>query len=193
MPGEGFASMDTVLIQGVGPLGLLNVVKARILGAGDIIAIDKSKFRLEMAKKFGTDYIINASETTGEERIQAVKDLTKGRGPDVIVDCIGTPEIFLEGLEMLSNGGLFIEEGAYTEIGTIPISPHRHILAKSARIIGMANHPIWGYYPSMKLVQKYSKVFPFEKFVTHKYKIDDAEVAIKKSMDLDSMKVVITS
>lgn len=39
MSGEGFASADTVVIQGVGPLGLAHLIRARILGAGDIICM----------------------------------------------------------------------------------------------------------------------------------------------------------
>ena len=47
---EGFSPGDTVVIQGVGPLGLCNALMARMLGAGKIIAIDKSEFRLKMAR-----------------------------------------------------------------------------------------------------------------------------------------------
>lgn len=43
---EGFRFGDTVVVQGVGPLGLCHVIKARMLGAGNIMAIDRSQFRL---------------------------------------------------------------------------------------------------------------------------------------------------
>ena len=58
---------------------------------------------------------------------------------------------------------LFInEQGAYVETRKIvPFSTHRHLLAKSARIIGINNHPSWDYVPSMKLIQKYNNQFPF--------------------------------
>ena len=46
---EGFGSGDTVAVQGVGPLGLLHVFKARIMGAGTIIAFDRSAYRLALA------------------------------------------------------------------------------------------------------------------------------------------------
>ena len=192
MPSEGFCSSDTVLIQGVGPIGLCHLVKAQILGAGEVIAIDRSEFRLDMATEFGADHVINAAETTAEERISLVRDLTHGRGPDVVVDCVGLPDVFIEGLEMLSNGGVFIEEGAFVETGTAPVSPHRHLLAKNARLLGMVNHAFTGYYPSMKLMQRFGKYFPFEKIVTHRFKIEDAKAALLRSMELDSMKVVIT-
>lgn len=192
MPSEGFYSGDTVLILGVGPIGLVHLIKAQILGAGKMIAVDLSQFRLDMAKDCGADYLINAQETTVDERISAVKDLTDGRGADVVVDCVGMPDVFVEGLEMLSNGGVLIEEGAFVQTGTAEVSPHRHVLAKNARILGMVNHAFTGYYPSLELMQKYADQFPFESIVTHSYQIEEAEDALIKSMQHESMKVVIT-
>lgn len=43
----------------------------------------------------------------------------------------------------------------------------------------------------MKVMQKYAPLFPFEKFVTHQYPLDQAEEALLKSMEPDCMKVVI--
>jgi len=191
-PSEGFCAGDTVVVLGLGPIGLLHVAKARILGAGTIIGLDRSPSRLEMAKEFSADHLVNVDETTSEERIQLVKDLTHGRGADVVLEVVGIPEVFIEGLEMLGNGGVLIEEGAFVDMGTVPINPHRHVLAKNVRILGMVNHSFTGYYPSMHLMQRYGEWFPFDKLVSHTFKIEDAEQAILKSMDLDSLKVVIT-
>ena len=78
MGGEGFGSGATIVIQGVGPLGLLHVLKARLMGAGTIIAIDRSDFRLQLARDFGADAVISLNGTTQAERVQAVRDLTQG-------------------------------------------------------------------------------------------------------------------
>jgi threonine dehydrogenase-like Zn-dependent dehydrogenase len=191
-PSEGFCTGDTVVILGLGPNGLLHTAKARMLGAGNIIGIDLSPFRLAMAKQFSADHVINASETTSEERIQMVKDLTQGRGADVVLEAVGNPKVLVEALEMLGNGGVLIEEGAFVDIGSVEINPHRHILAKNARIIGMGTHSFPHYYEAMDMMQRFRDTFPFDRVVTHKFKIEDAEQAILKSMELDSMKVVIT-
>jgi L-iditol 2-dehydrogenase len=118
-PSEGFCAGDTVVVLGTGPLGLLLVAKSRILGAGTIIAVDRSPMRLQMAREFSADHLINVDETTSEERIQIVKDLTHGRGADLVIDGAGIPEALVEGLEMLGNGGVFIEEAAYVDIGSV--------------------------------------------------------------------------
>lgn len=191
MPTEGFAWMDPVVVLGVGPQGILNVMKCRLYGAGIIIALDLSDYRLEMAKEFGADYVINVSNTTKEERLEMIKELTGGLGPQIVIDCVGEPDVFLEGIEMVRNGGMFFEGGAYVETGSITISPHRHILAKNIRIIGIAEIAYVDFDRGLHLLDKYGDVFPFHKMVTHRFSIEQSEEAILKSMDLDSMKVVV--
>ncbi|MGY4707915.1 zinc-binding dehydrogenase [Candidatus Bipolaricaulota sp. J31] len=193
MSGEGFKAGDTVVIQGVGPLGLLHVIKARILGAGDIIAIDTSDFRLEIAKRFGADYIINANKTTSSERIEQIYDLTHGLGADLVIECAGVPKVIEEGLELVRKGGMYIITGMFVDLGTISVNPHRHFCAKNIRLLGQTNHPPSGYIPTFKLIEKYQKYFPpFEELITHEFSINDANKAVEVSMDSEkTLKVVI--
>ena len=193
MGGEGFGSGATVLIQGVGPMGLLHVLKAHILGAGKIIAIDRSKLRLDMAREFGADAVISLDGTTQAERVQAVRDLTDGRGADVIVECTGMAEAIPEGLEMVRRGGTYVVAGVFADVGDIPINPHRHLLANQIRLLGMTNHPPTGYVNSMRLLNRFKKIFPLEKFVTHMFPVNEIEQAMAAAFDIDScMKVVMT-
>ncbi|MFQ5793979.1 MAG: zinc-binding dehydrogenase [Candidatus Bipolaricaulia bacterium] len=192
MDGEGFGTGATVVVQGVGPMGLLHVVKSRILGAGDIIAIDGSTFRLEMAKRFGADYTINIREMTAEERIERVRELTDGRGADLVVECAGVAEAILEGLEMARRGGMYIVAGVFADVGEVMINPHRHLAARGIRLIGLTNHPPTAYLPSLKLIEKFKNTFPFDEFVTHEFGIEEAEAAMQQAFDIDhAMKVVI--
>ncbi|HAH87691.1 MAG: zinc-binding dehydrogenase [Armatimonadota bacterium] len=189
---EGFGAGAATIIQGVGPMGLMCLIKARILGAGDIIAIDKSPYRLAMAKKFGANYTINMDETSKEDRLLFIKDLTDGRGADLAVECAGSPHAFIEGLEMLRKGGTYIEAGNFVDTGETAINVNRHITAKNVRLFGVTNHPFTGYGPSLKLMERYADVFPFSEIVTHKYPINRAEEGLKRSFEPDTMKVVIT-
>ncbi len=191
LSGEGFGAADTVVIQGVGPMGLCHVIKARMLGAGDIVVTDISDYRLELAKEFGADFALNVSRTSTSERIAFVRDLTHGRGADVVVECVGIAQVVLEGLEMLRTGGTYIEAGNFVETGEVALSPHRHLCAKNVRLIGITNHPFTGYTPSMKLMDKYERTFPFKRFVTHEYPLAETERGLLKSMEPDCMKVVV--
>lgn len=192
LAGEGFGAGATTLIQGVGPMGLMTLIKARILGAGDIIATDKSPYRLEMARKFGANYTLNIDDTSKEERIDFVKGLTDGRGADLVAECAGSPSAFIEGLETLRKGGTFIEAANFVDTGETTINVNRHITAKNVRLFGVTNHPFTGYGPSLKLMERYCDTFPFDQIVTHRFTLDRAEEGLKRSFEPDTMKVVIT-
>lgn len=188
---EGFATGDTVVVQGAGPMGALHVFKARIMGAGTIIVTDRSPYRLALARELGADIAINVLETNAEERIQAVRDETGGRGADLVVECVGLPHVLPEGLEMLRKGGMYIETGNFVDTGEVSINVHRHLCAKNVRLIGQTNHPVTGFAPSLNLLHRYMDSFPLHKFVSHTYPIEQAEQAMQKALSEECMKVAI--
>ena len=110
----------------------------------------------------------------------------------MVVECAGEPEAFPEGLRMVRKSGVFIIVGNFVDVGrSIEFKPHE-ICAKNVRIIGMSNHSLSGYGPSMRMMQRYQDMYPFEKLITHRYALEDAHEAILKSMDYSSsMKVVM--
>jgi threonine dehydrogenase-like Zn-dependent dehydrogenase len=189
---EGFRSGDTVVVQGVGPLGMCHVMKARMLGAGNVVAIDRSAYRLGLALELGADYALNVAETDARQRLDFVRDLTHGRGADVVVECAGVPQVVPEGLDLLRPGGMYLEVGNFSDLGAVPINPHL-ICSKNIRMIGVGGEAITAYAPSMELLRRYRKHYPLEKFVSHRYPIEEAEAALRQSMADDSMKVVIAS
>ncbi len=190
--GEGFAFGDTVVILGAGPLGIMHIIKARLLGADKIIVTDTSQFRLDIAKQYGADVTLCLANTTMQERIDIVKQQTGGRGGDVVVECAGEPEAFPEGLAMVRKSGTFIIVGNFVDVGrSVELKPHE-ICAKDVRILGMSNHSHSGYAPSLRMMQRYQNLYPFDKLITHRYGLADADEAVRKSMDYSSsMKIVI--
>ena len=190
--GEGFAFGDTVAILGAGPLGIMHMIKARMLGADRIIMTDTSQFRLDIARQFGADVTMCLTDTTEEERVDTVRQLTGGRGADVVVECAGEPEAFPEGLKMVRKAGTYLIVGNFVDVGRdVVLKPHE-ICAKNVRIIGMSNHSLSGYGPSMRMMQRYQDMYPFEKLITHRYALEDAHEAMLKAMDYSSsMKVVM--
>lgn len=187
---RGFGFADTVVVQGGGAMGLMHIAKAKMLGAGKIVLVDPSDKKLEIAKEFGAEYGINYSKTTQKERVDIIKGLTGGRGADVVVEVVGTAEAMREGLEMTRRGGTYIETGSFVDTGEVNINVHRHIAAKNVLIIGNSNHPHTGYYQHMEMMYKYRKEFPFEKLITHRFKLDDAQKAVETSLQNDPLKVV---
>jgi L-iditol 2-dehydrogenase len=189
-PSESFRFDDTVVVLGVGPLGMCFLMKARMLGAGTIIAADLSDYRLDFAKRLGADHVVNVGKSSKADRLQFVKGLTHGRGADVVIECAGVPQAVPEALEMLRISGLLVEAGNFSDLGEISLSPHKHICAKNARILGVGGEEPAAYGPSMRQMARYMKQYPLREFVTHRYGLRDVEAAVQKSIEPESMKVV---
>ncbi|HYC51707.1 MAG TPA: zinc-dependent alcohol dehydrogenase [Gemmatimonadaceae bacterium] len=92
---------DVVAVWGAGPVGMFAIASAFMLGAHRVIAIDRFPYRLEMAReKFGAE-VINYAESSP---IEALKEMTAGRGPDACIDAVG--------LEAHSHGPMFVVDRA---------------------------------------------------------------------------------
>ena len=130
--------------------------------------MDKSEYRLNFAKRLGADYAVNVGTMSKQERLQMVKDLTHGRGADMVIECAGVPEAVPEALE---NARRRVADRGWEFFGFrwSPISPHRHICAKNARILGVGGEEPAAYGPSMRQMARYMKNYPLREFVTHRY------------------------
>jgi threonine dehydrogenase-like Zn-dependent dehydrogenase len=190
-PSDAFLFDDAVVVLGVGALGMCFLMKARMLGAGNIIAVDLSDYRLQFAKRLGADYVLNASNTTLADRLEVIRDLTNGRGADMVIETAGVPKAVPEALEMLRLGGLMLEAGNFSDLGEVPISPHRHLCSKSVRILGVGGEEPASYGPSMRQMKRYMQTYPLREFVSHRFPLRDVEAAVHKSVSPDSMKVAI--
>lgn len=187
---EGFNFGDTVVVQGAGPLGIAHIIMARMLGAGKIIATDISDYKLELAKEFGADVVINTEKTTAEERIAIVMAETDDRGVDVVAECVGRPEVFPEGLKYLRKAGMYLEPGNFVDCGSVDLNVHE-ICSRNLRIVGMTNHTHSDYKTVMKMMERNKDNFPWEKLFSHTFDLEEAETAIKTGMSKESMKVII--
>lgn len=187
---EGFNFDDTIVIQGAGPLGLAHVIKARMMGAGKIIVTDVSDYKLQLAKEFGADIALNVNKTTEAERIELVMQETRGLGADLVAECVGRPFVVAEGLNMLRKAGMYLEPGNFVDCGGTELNMHI-ICSKNLRIVGMCNHAHTGYRPSMDMMLRTLHQFPWEKFVSHIFPLEQTEQGILTSMGDESMKVVI--
>lgn len=75
-------------------------------------------------------------------------------------------------------------------MGDVAIKPHL-LCAKNIRIIGIGGEAITAYGPTLEAFRRYRQHYPLEKFVTHRYSVEEADAAIRFSMTDECMKVVI--
>lgn len=133
----GFRLNDTVVIQGSGPIGLLMVVAAREMGAGRVLVVGAPEEpRLALCRAFGAEATVCLDDyPEPQARIDAVRQLVGGFGADLVVDCSGHPSAGPEGIEMLRDGGTYIEMGQFTDAGSIDTNWHR-ICTKDIILLG---------------------------------------------------------
>lgn len=91
---------DTVVIIGAGPIGCMIIQVARLMGATKVIVVQRSRPRLEFARKFGADVYICSSE---EDGIARVLEETAGLGADVVITSNPSPEAQVDALKMAKN------------------------------------------------------------------------------------------
>ena len=139
-----FGKGASVVVQGAGPIGVLATVAAQQRGASTVVMVgDPENPRLELARSFGASHTISLSTVPDpSDRISAVRKAVGGRGAAVVIDCSGNPAAGPEGIEMLRDGGTFIEMGQFTDAGSIQTNWHR-ICTKEVRILGS-----WAFTPN---------------------------------------------
>lgn len=93
---------STVVIMGMGPVGLMAVVAAKAFGATKIIVSDLEKIRLDEALKLGATHAINIKEEGVATRIN---EITKGKGVNYAFETAGNPIALQNALAALNNGG----------------------------------------------------------------------------------------
>jgi len=190
---EGFGPGDTAVILGAGPLGICHGIMAKMIGAEKVIVVGAPEYRLDLAKKLCADHVLNVDKIRdSQERLEEIKSLTENRGADLVAECAGVPEAVPQGLDMLRVGGTLIVAGNYIDMGPIPINPQKQILSKNARIIGVNGQTAASYAASLRLIKRFLESIPIDKMVTHKFKIEDCERAVKTGISMESMEVAIT-
>jgi len=190
---EGAGPGDTVVIQGSGPLGLSHAAMAKMVGAGRVVVSGAPRERLDLAGKMGADVTIDISKfERPEERVNEVRRLTGGRGAALVVECVGLPAAVSEGLDMVSMAGTYLTVGNYIDTGAVGINPQKQILSRSLRIIGVNGMPYQAYSRALSLMEIHWKRLGLDKFVTHSFRIDEAERALETASSLKSLKVLVS-
>ncbi len=190
--GEGFGVGGTVAVQGAGAIGLLTVATAKMAGAGKIMIIDMVDERLKMAGRLGADDVIDMrTYTTSAERVEEVQRLTNGLGADVVVECVGVPAAFPEGIDMTRRGGKFVEVGHYTDPGTVPVNPHT-ICFKDMDILGSWTYPPTQFGTVLELMRQSMGRLPLDEVVTKVYGVDEAQTAIDDLKARKGIKLAIS-
>jgi len=131
---------ETLLVHGAaGGVGLAAVEVGTIMGA-TVIATASSEEKRALARAHGADHVLDYGENGFRD---AVKELTEGRGADVIFDPVGG-DVFDQSMRCIAFDGRLLVIGFAS--GTIPTLAVNYALVKSASVMGL----YWGAYGRRK-------------------------------------------
>jgi len=172
----GVGYNHSVLIQGPGQQGLSQTVICKQAGAQCIIVTGTSKdaARMEVAKALGADHVIDVQK---EDPLARILEITGGRGVDVVLDCTagaGTFPILL-GVEALKRkAGVMVMQG---EMGDFPNFPIGRVTLKFITLKSARGHSYRAC--ELALAQLASRRFPLERVTTHRFGLNDVDLAIR--------------
>ncbi|GIF68511.1 zinc-binding alcohol dehydrogenase [Asanoa ishikariensis] len=179
-----------VLVQGSGPVGLAATLLAHLAGASSVTVLGAPPNRLEMATKLGATTTIDVTRTDERSRAEAVKEITDGRGADVIIEAAGRVPAFTEGLPLVAPDGSYVIIGLWSAPGTSPVEP-RYLNNHNIRVIGSAYTTPRHMYETLQVTRAVHRRYPLAEMVTHRFALDEAQAAIDAVGRGEPLKAVI--
>ena len=186
--GGGFNPGATVVVYGVGPIGLGAVALSKTAGASKIIVFDKIGERLKIAKDMGADFVFNIEELGEQKPGEIVMELTDGGGAEVQIEAAGAAPLTIPEMEksLSANGEIIYLGRAAT---TTPV--YLDVLVSGAnKIVGSRGHSGYGIFPYIiKLIA--SGRLRLERMITSRYHLEDVLEAIKASTKRADGKILV--
>jgi len=175
----------TVLVSGVGIIGLMAVPVARAAGASRVIAVDVNAARLDLARRLGADECLSAREEDWPER---VKKLTDGRGVHVVLEMSGAQPAIRGSLEAMRNGGTMAVLGLPS--GDVSLDLARHLIFKGATFLGINGRRMFETWYQMESLLLSGRV-NLDPIITHVIPLKDYRRGFELMQAGEAIKVIL--
>jgi len=169
---------DSVLVQGVGPVGLSVIALARLAGAGQVIAFGAPHDRLALARRMGATTVADIRTASVDERRAIVFDATDNRGADVAIEAAGSPRAVEEGLDLIRDAGVYVIAGHYTDAGPSSINVHHQINRKHLDLRGCWGSDVRHFTRALAILESHARVVPWRDIGSHVYPLARAGDAL---------------
>ena len=176
---------DTVAVVGTGPIGLAAILTAKLYSPAHIVALEMADSRLEAAKQFGADVLVNLTREDAKERIDV---LTDGLGADVAIEAVGVPESFETCTRIIRPGGHVANIGVHGKPATL------HLEDLWIRNVTITTGLVDTYSTSQLLKLLRGGSLDAGKFVTHHFGLGDileAYDVFSRAGETGALKVVM--
>jgi S-(hydroxymethyl)glutathione dehydrogenase/alcohol dehydrogenase len=179
--------MRSVVVIGVGGVGLNSIQGAAISGAYPIIAVDMVDSKLEAARRFGATHTVNGAKE--KDPVAVVKEMTSGRGADYVFVTVGVTAAVRQGLSMLARQGMAVIVGLATE--TLSSNPMEYIDGEktlTGSFMGTTNLSV--DVPKMVALYQAGHL-KLDELITGRYPLDKVNEAIESVKKGEALRNVI--
>ena len=183
-------SGDTVVVQGLGLLGLYGCAIAKARGARRVIGLDAVAGRLAIARKFGADATFDVSAMNEDDLIGAVRAECPPDGADVGIEACGYAEVVPVGIRMLRIGGRYVISGLVNP-GSMFTLDGNDILCGCINIKGVHNYHPRHLIQALDFVMNNRGQFPFAEMVNSKFSLDQLDEAFACAADRTVLRAAI--
>ena len=183
---EAGVSGKTVLITGVGIIGLMAVSIARHAGAGDIFVTDMDERRLKIAESLGAGHAYRADDAGW---VRKLREETDGHGVDVVLEMSGNARAISDGFDALRNGGTV----ALLGLPAVPVSldwPNQ-VIFKGAKILGINGRKMFETWYQVERFLMHGRI-ELDQIQTHSLPMPEIDEAIRMMQSGEAIKVVLT-
>lgn len=181
-------SHETVVIQGSGPLGNFAAAVAKDHGAKEVLVIGAPAARLEVSKRMGADAVLDLEEVTDpSDRRDWVRDLTEGRGADIVIQ-VANNQAVPEGLTLLRDGGRYLHIGAGGGKAEISVGS----LPKEMTYLTIRSAEPRHWLQAIDFLASRRDRFPFEDMISKTYRLDQINEAMTAMAGYEVVKAAIS-
>ena len=182
---EAGVSAKSVLISGVGIIGLMAVTVAKAAGAARIFCTDVNPPRLALARKLGAAEAYDARDAGW---IDDIKSQTRGEGADVLLEMSGADAAFDQGFRALRNGGRAALLGLPAK--HVNFDFNQNIIFKGCTVLGINGRRVWEtWYQMEKLLL--SGRLELDEIITHEFALEDYKKAFATMISGEGIKVLM--
>jgi len=171
---------DTVVVQGLGLLGIYGCAIAKARGAARVIGIDRVPARLEFAKRFGADLTLDAGGMSEDALVEAVRAASPPDGADVAIEVCGVPSVVPCGIRMLRIGGRYVIGGLVNPGAEFTLDGNE-LLRKWITLRGIHNYHPRHLIQALDFVMANREQFPFREIVDSRFGLEQVGEAFDKA------------
>lgn len=175
---------DDVVVIGAGPIGLLNMMVAKLKGARVIVS-DLDPARREFAVKMGANAVVAAEEGTAPDQ---VKEITGGKGADTVIVAIGNHHANMDALGMVAEyGKIMLFASAYPPTD-LPVDPN-FIHQRQVSVVGARHPSVPGFEIAVDLLSK--GLLQVEDLIEQRVPLDDVGRAFEAAIRPESYRIIV--